>query len=142
MRFMISEDMPGSQVKVKVLRSGKEKGLTVVVGDLAKAQIPEHKILIQNNKFLEGASVADLTPAIRETLSIGDTIRGVVIIDVAANYAATRTGIRPGDVILSINNRTTRDLQEFKKVIANLKGMKISISIYRQGMVMTMTLIL
>lgn len=141
MRFMVSEGMPGSQVKVKVLRNGKEKNLTVVVGDLAKAQIPEHKLLIQNNKFMEGASVADLTPAIRETLNIGDTIRGVVVIDAAANSAAARTGIRPGDVILSINNRTTRDLQEFKKVITNLKGMKMSISIYRQGMVMTMTII-
>jgi len=63
------------------------------------------------------------------------------VIDVANNSAAARTGLKPGDVILSINSRNTRNLKEFEQVIGTLKGVKMSISIYREGMVMTMTII-
>jgi serine protease Do len=140
MRFQVSEVMPGNTIKVKVLRDGKEKIIPVVAGDLAKAQIPEHQILIKDNKFLEGASIADLTPAIRDTLGVGSNIQGVVVIDVVNNSAAARTGLRPGDIIISINNVPTKTLPDFQKVLGGLKGIKMSISIYRQGMVMTMTI--
>lgn len=141
MRFQISEVMPGASVKVKVLREGKEKSFTVVAGDLAKAQIPEHMITVQDNKFLQGATVADLTPAARETLELKPEIQGVAVIEVANNSAASKTGLKPGDVILSVNNRNTRNLEDFKKIVADLKGIKMGISIYRQGMVMSMTII-
>ncbi len=141
MRFQVSEVMPGAQVKVKVLRDGKEKVFTVVAGDLAKAQIPEHMITIQDNKFLAGATVADLTPATRETLELKPEIKGVAVIEVANGSAAAKTGLKPGDIILSINNKSTRNLDLFKNAVADLKGMKMSISIYRQGMVMSMTII-
>ncbi len=141
MRFQVSEVLPGAQVKVKVLRDGKEKVFTVVAGDLAKAQIPEHMITIQDNKFLAGATVADLTPATRETLELKPEIKGVAVIEVANGSAAAKTGLKPGDIILSINNKSTRNLDLFKNALADLKGMKMSISIYRQGMVMSMTII-
>jgi S1-C subfamily serine protease len=65
----------------------------------------------------------------------------VAVIEVANNSAAAKTGLRPGDIILSVNNKATRNLEEFKKIVDTLKGIKMSISIYRQGMVMTMTII-
>ncbi|MGO9146233.1 MAG: DegQ family serine endoprotease [Desulfomonilia bacterium] len=141
MRFRVSEVIPGNIVKVKVLRDGKEKVIPVVAGDLAKAQIPEHQILIKDNKFLEGASIADLSPSTRETLGIGNDIHGVVVIDVANNSPAARTGLRSGDIVISINKVATRSLQELINLLGSLKGAKMSISIYRQGMVMTITII-
>ncbi|HVN70409.1 MAG TPA: DegQ family serine endoprotease [Desulfomonilia bacterium] len=141
MRFLISEVTPGTAVKVKVLRDGKEKVFTVVAGDLAKAQIPEHMVLIKDNKFLEGASIADLSPATRETLGLKPDIQGVVVVEVVNNSAAAKTGLKAGDIILSINNKATRNMEEFKRVVTDIKGMKMSISIYRQGMIMTMTII-
>ena len=65
----------------------------------------------------------------------------MAVINVADNSAAAKTGLRTGDIILSINNKTTRNLEELKKVAIDYKGMKMSISIYRQGMIMTMTII-
>ncbi len=141
MRFLISEVMPGATVKVKVIRDGKDKVIPVVIGDLAKAQVPEHQVLIKDNKFLEGATVADLTPAIRETMEIDAKIQGVMVIDVANNSAAARTGLKPGDVILSINSRNTRNLKELEQVVDAVKSIKMSISLYREGMAMTMTII-
>jgi S1-C subfamily serine protease len=65
----------------------------------------------------------------------------VAVIEVVNNSAAAKTGLRPGDIILSVNNKATRNLEDFKKIVDTLKGIKMSISIYRQGMIMTMTII-
>ncbi|HWR69359.1 MAG TPA: DegQ family serine endoprotease [Desulfomonilia bacterium] len=141
MKFLISEVMPNATIKIKVMRDGKERLIPVVIGDLAKAQVPEHQLLVKDNRFLEGATVADLTPATRETMEIDQKIQGVLVINAANNSAAARTGLKPGDVILSINNRATKNLDDFRKVVEGFKGVKMSISIYREGMVMTMTII-
>jgi Do/DeqQ family serine protease len=141
MRFLVSEAMPGSTVRVKVLRDGKEQSLPVVVGDLSAVKEPEHKLLVQDNKFLGGATVAELTPAIRESMQVDGKVQGVVVVAVTPNSAAAGTGIRQGDVILSLNGRNIRGLDDFKKALPGLAGSKMSIGLYRQGAVMNMTII-
>ncbi|MBN2297723.1 MAG: DegQ family serine endoprotease [Deltaproteobacteria bacterium] len=141
MRFLVSELLPGSKVPVAVVRDGREEVMSVTIGDLSLSEVPEHQILITGNRFLEGATVADITPAARESLSIGNDIEGVLVIDVQESSPAARTGLNPGDVILQINSRKVPGLKEFEAVLKGLRGIKMSISIYRQGMVMTMTII-
>ncbi|HHO76198.1 MAG TPA: DegQ family serine endoprotease [Deltaproteobacteria bacterium] len=141
MRFLVSELLPGSAVPVTVVRQSRELVLNVTIGDLSRSQAPEHQILITDNRFLEGATVSDIFPAARESLGIGNDIEGVLVIEVQNSSPAARTGLNPGDVIVQINNRKTPGLKEFQTVLAGLKGIKMSIRIYRQGMVMTMTII-
>ncbi len=141
MRFLISELLPGSTVPVAAIRDGREVVVTVTIGDLSRSQVPEHRILITGNRFLEGATVADIIPAARESLRIGNDIEGVLVMDVEDSSPAARTGLNPGDVILQINARKTPDLKALETVLAGLRGIKMSITIYRQGMVMTMTII-
>ncbi|HOJ14480.1 MAG TPA: Do family serine endopeptidase, partial [Deltaproteobacteria bacterium] len=52
MRFLVSEALPGTTVRVKVVREGRETTVPVEVGDLSAAKEPEHKILVTDNKFL------------------------------------------------------------------------------------------
>lgn len=141
LRFMISELLPGTEVEVKVFRDGRKKDVRVTIGDLSKAQVPEHKVYIEDNRFLAGATVAEITPGSRETFQIDNEIEGVLVVEVEDNSAAARTGLRPGDVILAINNTKTRNLEEFEQVVSLLRGVKMGISIYRQGMVMNLTII-
>ena len=141
LRFLVSEFLPGSSVKIGIIRDGSPKTRIVTIGDLSKAQTPEHKLVIEGDRFLEGATVSDITPATRESLEIGNDVEGVLVIEVKDNTAAARTGLRPGDIILQINTQKTPGLQEFTAVLKGLKGRKISLSIYRQGMIMTMTII-
>jgi len=141
LRFLVSEFLPGSKVLVTVVRDNGKKTLSVTIGDLARSKVPEKQLLITDNRFLKGATVADITPAARESLKIGNDIDGVLVIDVQNSSPAARTGLNPGDVILQINSKETPGLEEFKAVLEGLWGIKMSISIYRQGMVMNMTII-
>ena len=85
--------------------------------------------------------MAELTPGLREDMRIDPKVQGVVVTGVASNSEAAGTGLRPGDVVLSINGKPTRTIDDFKRVVAGLKGMKMSISLYRQGAVMNLTII-
>jgi len=137
----ISEVLPGTRVPIGILRDGKAMTVNVVMGDLAKAEVPEHKVVIKENRFFEGATVMDITPAARQSLNIAEEVKGVLVAEVRQGTAAASTGLRVGDVITEINDMKTSNLNEFKQVLAKLDVRKASISIYRQGMILTMTII-
>lgn len=140
-RFMVAEVTPGSEVTLSIVRDGKQKKLSVVVGDLSKALSPQDRLLIENNKFLAGGTISDIPPAVREELRIGDDIQGVFVLDVKHSSPAESTGLRPGDIIIRVNGRKTRSLQELTGLLEQLAGRKLSISIFRQGSIMNMTII-
>jgi serine protease Do len=139
-RLYISQVLPGTRVPVKVLRNGKVLTLTVTMGDLAKAQPSELKFTVKDNKFLGGATFMDITPNAREALNIATTVQGVIVAEVEDGSAAQSMGLRPGDVILDLNGVKTPGIADFKQAIAKMTGGKATVTIFRQGMIMTMTL--
>ncbi len=140
-RLFIAEILPGTKVPIRVIRDGKVMTFNVTMGDLAKAQVPELKFTVKDNRFLNGATVSDLTPPAREALQVGENIKGVVVIAVENGSAAASMGVRPGDVIVEINSIKIANMAEFKKALGKMEGRKATVSIYRQGMLLTMTLI-
>ena len=68
-------------------------------------------------------SLAPLTEARRELLEIPPNIRGVIVLSIDDDSAFLRSGIRPGDVIESINQRPVTSPEEaiagFKRALAS-----------------------
>lgn len=140
-RLSISEILPGTTVPVRILREGKIMTVNVTMGDLSKAQLSEEKYTVKDNRFFEGAIVSELTPGIRESLNIDETVKGVVVISVQENSPAASMGIRPGDVIVQVNGMKIGNLSNFKQALKKMEGRKATVSVYRQGMILTMTLV-
>ena len=141
LRFAVSELTPGTPVKVTVFRDGKEWIIPVTIGDLAKATVAEDRFAVKDNRFLAGLTVSEITPTIRETLNLDPDMAGIVVLEVTRGTPAESTGIRPGDLILKINDKAIKDLSDFKKAVAALTSRKMSITIYRNGMIMSTTII-
>ena len=141
LQFLVSEIPPGTRVPVTVIRDGGRKTVTVTIGDLSEAEIPRDTYLVEDNRFLEGARVADLSPPLRDSLEVPNNVDGVVVAGVERNSPASSTGLRPGDVIVTINGRKITGLSEFKQLLQSINGRRMEISIYRQGMILNMTLI-
>ncbi|GIL41101.1 DegQ family serine endoprotease [Roseiterribacter gracilis] len=99
-------------VAVKVLRDGKEKTIQVKVAempadiDVADANEREGKPApAKNAEPIEqlGLSVASLTPELRRQYQLSEQSNGVVITSVKSGSAAEEKGMRPGDVLVEVD---------------------------------------
>lgn len=116
------------KVPIKVLRDKKEVTLTVSVGELKEeevaAAVPEKGEL--------GMTVQRLTPQIAESLGL-EKADGVVVTAVEPGGAADEAGIRRGDVIVEVDRKPIRSLDEYKKSIAGIRKGKGVLFLVRRG---------
>lgn len=71
------------------------------------------------------------------------SISGVYIIDVRENYPAEESGIRPGDIIVEIDNvKVSNPYELFAQIIRHNTGDEVTVKIYRNGEYLTITLVL
>ena len=59
-----------------------------------------------------GASARNITPALASGLSL-EREEGVVIEDVVPDGPAASAGLRPGDIVLSVNDKPVQDIRQF-----------------------------
>lgn len=142
LRNIVAQTAVGREVKVKVIRNGKEKILRVKIGELPAniAKIGEENEKAGEGVF-QGVTVQNLTPEFRERLDIPEKINGVVITSVEAGSPAEEYGLRVGDVIMEINRKTIKDTSDFNKIVKRIKkGEGVLLLLYREGMTIFITL--
>ncbi|KEI71591.1 DegQ family serine endoprotease [Endozoicomonas elysicola] len=127
---------PGEKAKLEFIRNGKRKLVDVEVGQLPdeNSSAPEKngdKPVSDKNPL--GVKVAELDENYRSKLRLEEDVQGLVVIGV--NRGAGRSiGLRQGDVITDLNNRSVTTVSEFKKVVAKLpKNRSISMRVIRGG---------
>ena len=122
----------GKKVPVKVIRGGRSQTLWVKLGELpeqdetiAKAETSK---TTSDNRL--NVSVADLTDDQRKELEIDDGI----LVETVGDGAAGDAGIREGDIILRIDSKLVKNIDEFEKLIKKLPtGKSIAILVQRRG---------
>lgn len=102
-----------STVKIKVLRNNRPLTLNAVVTDL-KAH--EQK-LQSSNPFLYGLALRNFE---QESPHHGN-VTGVQIVGAAETSAGWRAGLRPGDVIISANQKPIKDIKALQDMAQNKK---------------------
>ncbi len=116
------------KVRMKVLRDKKEVMLNVTVGELKDeevvASVPEKGEL--------GLTVQKITPQMAESLGL-DKPEGVVVTAVEPGSAADEAAIRRGDVILEIDRKAVRTLDEYKKAVSVIRKGKGILFLVRRG---------
>ncbi len=66
-----------------------------------------------------GTGIQELTPELAHSFMLPDT-EGVIITDVIRNSPAQQAGIRPGDILLSINQQSIRDWNDMLATVTAL----------------------
>jgi len=122
----------GSRVKVKVIREGKAKTLKVTIAELpSEEELAEVKPEKPSSINRIGAVIEDLTSEQRSALDIAS---GGVLVTSLKNGPAREAGIRPGDVILKINNKDIKSAKDFRQMLKKLPADKsLPILIQRQS---------
>jgi serine protease Do len=132
---MVTRTPVGTKATIKVLRDGREKQLTVTIGeqpDTIKTAKAEHDEDAEH--ALVGIEVQTLDRKTAQELGINEKTKGVVVTGVERDSPAAEAGIQEGDVILEINRHEVRSVKDFEKTTAELKkDQNVLLRINRRG---------
>ncbi|MFZ1056126.1 MAG: Do family serine endopeptidase [Opitutaceae bacterium] len=75
-----------------------------------------------------------ITPDIAEQVHLPKDATGVIVTDTVPDGPADRSGVKRGDVIVSVNNKPVQNLDELRLTISQMApGSKVTLSISRDG---------
>jgi len=128
LRNIVAATPVGKKVKLEVLRDKKVIPIEFTVAeqpkDLQRAgggQAPESSPGEEaRNTALAGVEVRNLSSEIARQLGLPSGIAGVVVTDVDESAAAARAGVEEGDVVVEINRRPVRNVNDYRKVTEKL----------------------
>jgi len=85
-----------------------------------------------------GAGVQELTPELSESFKLGDT-KGVLITEVIHDSPAEHAGMKAGDILIAIDEKTIEDSSAMLDTVANLPpGKAVLIKLMRNGATMSL----
>ncbi len=128
---VVASVKPGSKATMQVFRRGAYRDLTVTVAEVEPdraRKTAERETPAQPTADSLGIAATDLTDAQKRELKI----KGGVRVE-AVDGAAARSGIREGDVVLSIDNTEITNLRQFESVVAKADKSKAVTALVRRG---------
>ncbi len=140
---IVAETPIEKQVEVVVWRQGKEVTLKVTLGELDETEtaalapadetVPEGA---EGEVGLLGLSLAELSAEMRQRFELGEETAGVVITAVDEGSSGAEKGLRPGDVIVEVDQQSVvkpRDVDD-KVNAAKANGYRVvTLLVYREG---------
>ncbi|MBI0534229.1 DegQ family serine endoprotease [Roseomonas sp. KE2513] len=126
---IVAETRVGTEAPVVVWRDGKEETVNVTIAELpadqAEAQARGATPAQPRSQVVElsglGLKVGPITPEARERFSLRPEQRGVLITDVDQGGSAAERDLRPGDVIVEVQQERVNTPQEVQTRIEALR---------------------
>lgn len=104
----------GDKVEIDLLRGADRKKITAIIGKPQRAK-------------LEGSSLHKALKGTVLTATQKEQVEGVVFAKIDKKSYAWKSGLRPGDIIVSANRYRVRNLDELKQVASLRRGLLINI---------------
>jgi len=139
---IVAETQVGKAVSIVVWRDGKEVTVTATLAekpsdaDLAAGDAPPKapNTTAPSDLVGLGLKIAPITPDMKDKFQLGDDQKGVVIVEVKPNTQATERGLKPGDVIVEVQQTEVNSVADVtKRIEAARKENRKSVLILVQG---------
>jgi len=149
LRNKVAGTLPGTEIKLTVVRDGKEMELKATLDEFkvadAKNGVPgqgddENGVGPQNQGGKLGLSLEPVTPKTARQLGLESDSEGLVVTDVDQDGPAAEAGISRGDVILEINRKAVNSVADVKSVLDSGGDKPILLLISRHGQTIYLTL--
>jgi serine protease Do len=135
---------PGTSVSVRVLRNKQERTVNVTVEELDLAAEQNQRLgrnnAPDNSQPQEeqgagfGLTLQNLTPQIARRLQVPSGQTGAVITDVDPDSSSAAAGLRPGDVLLSVNRVPVSNAAEAGRELKKIQSGRLAqLLLWRNG---------
>lgn len=131
----MNERTPGTTISMEILRDGKPETLSIKLGEFhAGSEVADNSSAPGEQKGKLGLAVNDLTPDLRQQLSVPSNVQGVAVEQVRPASPAEDAGLQPGDVIVQVNRQPVQSAQSFvDKVHAAPAGKDLLLLVWSNG---------
>jgi serine protease Do len=140
---MVVATKPGTTVPVKILRNKQERTLNITVEqldlDAEQQSLQPRKNNNSGNDNTEtqgsgfGLTLSNLTPQIARRLQLPSGKSGALVSDVDPDGPAAQSGVKPGDVILSVNRKAVSNASDAARELQAIPSGRIAqILLWRQ----------
>ena len=109
----------GETVKLQILREGKDMTISANIVEAMAKNLTGEKL----HGNLSGATLAD----IEEGSQLFGRVQGVVLADVQRGSPAWAAGLRPGDVITSVNRKEVKNVAAMRKHMGKNRSLLLNI---------------
>ena len=135
--YIVASTPVGKLVTVEVIRKGEKKGIQVEIGELKEKGEPR---VVSEAKPKLGLTVQEITPELARNFGLSEK-SGLVVVQVESNTPAAEAGMKPGDIILEIDQVEVKDIEHFNQKIQEYKkGDTILFLMKRRGSTLYLTM--
>jgi Do/DeqQ family serine protease len=145
-RNKVAGTLPGSEIKLTILRDGKEQEVTATLDEFrdkavsrdSNNQDDDDQATPEKESGKLGLSLQPVTPQIAQQLRLASN-DGLVITDIDPSGPAAEAGLTRGDVILEINKQPVSSVQDAKAAIEKAGSKPMLLLVERQGRTIFLT---
>ncbi|MBW1850194.1 MAG: DegQ family serine endoprotease [Deltaproteobacteria bacterium] len=127
--YIVGSTPVNKEIRVEVIRKGQEKSFQIKVAELKEAGESD---TVEEPETELGLIVEELTPQLARNFGLSET-SGLVVVKVQSDSPAAEAGLRPGDVILEVDQVKVKDLSEFHNKIQSFKKGETILFLARRG---------
>jgi len=128
---MVGATPVGEKVPVTIMRDGETETLQVTIEQLNEEEQIATAAGSKRQQSRLNIAVADLSPEQREELGLDE---GGVLVEEVNDGPAAEAGVRPGDVIVALNQKDVKSASQFAKQVKDLPaGKPVPLLVQRDG---------
>ncbi len=144
LRNKVAGTPPGTDVKVTLIREGKEQEVTATLDEFKIPGQTDGKQQKEGGDDSKsggklGLDLKPLTPDDAQQLGVPSDVKGLVVVAVDPNGAAADEGITRGDVIMEVNRQPVETLDQMQKAIEKAGDRSILLLVARRNQVSYLT---
>jgi serine protease Do len=123
MRYRVATKRPGDAVTVRYYRDGVARTASLRVA--LPPDDARDESTISGRNPMQGARVANITPALADELQMDLMATGVVVVSIDDASAAQRFGFRQGDVVRQVNAERIANVAQLRRALEVGDGWRI-----------------
>ena len=138
MQFRLALKSVGERAELQVLRGDQERIFAIDL--IAAPEDPPRDVTrLSSRSPLRGATVANISPALAEELRIDTFVQGVIVLGIERGSGAQRLGLRPGDIMVSLDEDDITSVDGLVDLLERHQG-DWTVKIRRDGQILTSTI--
>jgi serine protease Do len=138
LRFRVATLKVGGSAELAVVRKGKPMKMRLALRP-APEDPPRQLTVLKGSHPLAGATVANMSPALAEELSLGRFQSGVIVISVARRSNARNINIQPGDHVARVNDAVVTSVDGLTKLLGR-RAARWNITVRRGSQVLSIVI--